>query len=168
MRKQLLGSQESTCSKRTLSLSHKQRMLALRHQVRSRSYAVRQNVLLVYMVFALTQIYWLKSNVCWGYVGANTHSHLAVHRTIPNTFISPWSNEYPELPSSTMLNLCNINTLSSFVLSCNHIWVHNTMSKEMWWAQLSHKIDMFWEYSFTRWGFRTVLKSSPVSTSTVP
>ena len=52
---QLLGNQESTRSKRTLSLSHKQRMLALRHQAHSRGYAGRQSALLVYMVFALTQ-----------------------------------------------------------------------------------------------------------------
>ena len=56
---QPLGSQESTHSKRTLSLNHKQRMLALRPQARSRGYVVRQNVLLVYMVFALTQ------NIAW-------------------------------------------------------------------------------------------------------
>ena len=48
---QPLGSQESTHSKRTLSLNHKQRILALCHQ----GYAVHQNVLLVKMVFDLTQ-----------------------------------------------------------------------------------------------------------------
>ena len=52
---QLLGSQGSTCSKRTLSCSHKQRMLALRHQAHSKGYADRQSAFLVYMVFALTQ-----------------------------------------------------------------------------------------------------------------
>ena len=52
---QLLGSQGSTRSKRTLFLSHKQRMLALRHQAHSTGYAGRQSALLVYMEFALTQ-----------------------------------------------------------------------------------------------------------------
>ena len=132
---QLLGNQESTRSKRTLSLSHKQRMLALRHQVHSRGYAGRQSALLVYMVFALTQtINWNQIYTCWGYVGANTHSDFAIHWTISSTFISPWSNEYPELSSNTVLNLCNINTLHAFVLSCDHIRIHNTMSKEMWQA----------------------------------
>ena len=37
----LLGNQENTRNKRTLSLSHKQRMLALHHQARSRGYAGR-------------------------------------------------------------------------------------------------------------------------------
>ena len=52
---QLLGSQESTRRKRKFSLSHKQRMLALRHQAHSRGYVGRQSFLLVYMVFAVTQ-----------------------------------------------------------------------------------------------------------------
>ena len=100
---QLRDNQENTHSKRTLSLSHKLHMLALRHQARSRGYAGRQSVRLVCMVFALTQIYWLKSNVCWGYVGVSTHCHLSMCGTSPGTFIRSWSNECLRLFSRVII-----------------------------------------------------------------